>query len=52
MWQSNLTFGTHINNMACMVRKLNGMLRRVPKDADAKNDRLLLSNTLFRPVFF
>ena len=35
-----------------MARRLNGMLRRVPKDADVKKDRLLLINTLFRPVFF
>ena len=28
--QSNLAFSTHINNIACKARRLNGMLRRVP----------------------
>ena len=32
--QSNLAFSTHINNIACKARRLNGMLRRVLKDAD------------------
>ena len=29
--RSNLTFSTHINNIACKARRLDGMLRRVLK---------------------
>ena len=47
--QSNLTFITHINNIACKVRRLNGMLERVLKDEETKT-RLIAFNTLFRPV--
>ena len=47
--QSNLTFSTHINNIACKASRLNGMLRRVLKDADTKT-RLIAFNTLVRPV--
>ena len=47
--QSNLTFSTHINNIACKARRLNGMLRRVFKDADTKT-RLIAFNTLVWPV--
>ena len=47
--QSNLTFSTHINNIACKARRLDGMLRRVFKDADTKT-RLIAFNTLVWPV--
>ena len=49
MRQSNLTFSTHINNIACKARRFNGMLRKVLKDADTKT-RLIAYNTLVRPV--
>ena len=48
--QSNLTFSTHINNIACKASRLTGMLRIVLKDADTKTRLIVFINTLVRPV--